>query len=118
MFGFCNVLKPLQNELNKDSIFKLILFIFLKEFVGQLQRANKYEGTPRESIHESLERLPMFDNESKKSTSSQQYRNEKSDGLSRNSFSPSDFMSTSPRHSTAIGSICGKKNKMYVVLSK
>ncbi|CAH8666907.1 unnamed protein product [Schistosoma curassoni] len=83
-----------------------------KEFVGQLQRANKYEGTPRESIHESLERLPMFDNESKKSTSSQQYRNEKSDGLSRNSFSPSDFMSTSPRHSTAIGSICGKKNKI------
>ncbi|CAH8668695.1 unnamed protein product [Schistosoma margrebowiei] len=83
-----------------------------KEFVGQLQRANKYEGTPRESIHESLERLPIFDNESKKSTSSQQYRNEKSDGLSRNSFSPSDFMSTSPRHSTAIGSIGGKKNKI------
>ncbi|VDP34719.1 unnamed protein product [Schistosoma mattheei] len=84
----------------------------LGEFVGQLQRANKYEGTPRESIHESLERLPIFDNESKKSTSSQQYRNEKSDGLSRNSFSPSDFMSTSPRHSTAIGSIGGKKNKI------
>ncbi|VDP37214.1 unnamed protein product [Schistosoma margrebowiei] len=84
----------------------------MQEFVGQLQRANKYEGTPRESIHESLERLPIFDNESKKSTSSQQYRNEKSDGLSRNSFSPSDFMSTSPRHSTAIGSIGGKKNKI------
>ncbi|CAI2735217.1 unnamed protein product [Schistosoma spindalis] len=83
-----------------------------KEFVGQLQRANKYEGTPRESIHESLERLPILDNESKKSTSSQQYRNEKSDGLSRNSFSPADFMSTSPRHSTAIGSIGGKKNKI------
>uniref|UniRef100_A0A5K4F0B8 RGS domain-containing protein n=1 Tax=Schistosoma mansoni TaxID=6183 RepID=A0A5K4F0B8_SCHMA len=83
-----------------------------KEFVGQLQRANKYEGTPRESIHESLERLPMFDNESKKSTSSQQYRNEKSDGSSRNSFSPADFISTSPRHSTTIGSIGGKKNKI------
>ncbi|XP_018655437.1 putative regulator of G protein signaling [Schistosoma mansoni] len=82
------------------------------EFVGQLQRANKYEGTPRESIHESLERLPMFDNESKKSTSSQQYRNEKSDGSSRNSFSPADFISTSPRHSTTIGSIGGKKNKI------
>ncbi|CAH8679704.1 unnamed protein product [Schistosoma rodhaini] len=83
-----------------------------KEFVGQLQRANKYEGTPRESIHESLERLPMFDNESKKSTSSQQYRNKKSDGSSRNSFSPADFISTSPRHSTTIGSIGGKKNKI------
>ncbi|CAH8566879.1 unnamed protein product [Schistosoma turkestanicum] len=83
-----------------------------KEFIGQLQRANKNDGAPRESIHESLERLPIFENESKKSTSSQQYRHEKMDELSRNSVSPADFMSTSPRHSTAMGSIGGKKNKI------
>ncbi|TNN15802.1 Regulator of G-protein signaling 8 [Schistosoma japonicum] len=83
-----------------------------KEFIGQLQRANKRVGTPRESIHESLERLPIFDNESKKSTSSQQFRNEKLNEFTRNSISPADFISTSPRHSTAISGIGGKKNKI------
>ncbi|CAH8647825.1 unnamed protein product [Heterobilharzia americana] len=86
-----------------------------KEFIGQLQRAHKRDGTPRESIHESLERLPTLESEAKKSTSSssaQHFRQEKSDGLSRNSFAPADFTSTSPRHSTVTGGVGGKKNKL------
>ncbi|CAH8666706.1 unnamed protein product [Heterobilharzia americana] len=87
----------------------------VQEFIGQLQRAHKRDGTPRESIHESLERLPTLESEAKKSTSSssaQHFRQEKSDGLSRNSFAPADFTSTSPRHSTVTGGVGGKKNKL------
>nr|CAH8872844.1 unnamed protein product [Trichobilharzia regenti] len=89
-----------------------------KEFIGQLQRGNKRNSRTRESIHESLERLPTLEDEGKKSASSsvtssgQHFHHDKSEGLLRNSFSPADFSSISPRHSTATSGISGKKNKI------